>query len=58
MYKLQLYCSKFLGNHHIMSAGSDQNMLKILNKQTLEVVFFIAFMLKKTRFALVVNRNV
>jgi len=31
-----LYCSKFLGNHHIMSAGSDQNMLKITNKQTLE----------------------
>jgi len=31
-----LYCGKFLGNHHIMSAGGDQNMLKILDKQTLQ----------------------
>ena len=43
---LQLYCGKFLGNHHIMSAGGDQNMLKILDKQTLQVTFFY-FMFKK-----------
>lgn len=52
---LQLYCGKFLGNHHIMSAGGDQNMLKILDKQTLQVTFFITLCLKNNWFALIIT---